>query len=181
MVDTKLQVDQGSIPREELIGIYEEYSPGIYRYAVRLLGDVITAEDCVSETFSRFLSVVHRGGGPMENTRAYLYRIAHNWITDYYRRQPLPELHLEENEPVDDGSNPSSQVMEAMERERVRAAILRLPTEQQQVIQLRFLEHWTHEEVAQSLGKSVDATRSMQYRALGALRNMLMDEDSQNE
>lgn len=181
MADTKIQVDQGTIPKEELIGIYEEYSPGIYRYAVRLLGDVITAEDCVSETFSRFLSVVQRGGGPMENTRAYLYRIAHNWITDYYRRQPLPELYLEEYEPVDDGSNPSAQVLEAMERERVRAAILRLPAQQQQVIQLRFLEHWTHEEVAQVLGKSIDATRSMQYRAIGALRNMLLDEDSQNE
>jgi hypothetical protein len=26
---------------------------------------------------------------------AFLYRIAHNWITDYYRRCPLPELAWE--------------------------------------------------------------------------------------
>ena len=68
-----------------------------------------------------------------------------------------------------------------MQQERVRAAILRLPAEQQQVIQLRFLENWSHEEVAQVLGKSADATRSMQYRAIGSLRNILMEEESVDE
>jgi len=181
MINTTVQVDPKTITRDQLIAIYEENSPGIYRYAVRLLGDVTLAEDCVSETFSRFLGAIQRGGGPSENVRAYLYRVAHNWITDYYRRQPLPELPLEDHEPVEIGSNPASMVSESMERERVRAAILRLPAEQQQIIQLRFVENWSHEEVAQVLGKSADATRSMQYRALGSLRLMLKEEESNEE
>ena len=173
-------VDPQEITKEDLIAIYEENNPGIYRYAVRLLGDANLAEDCVSETFSRFLGVIQRGGGPRENIRAYLYRVAHNWVTDYYRRQPLPELEIEEHEPIEPGSNPAVEVSEILERERVRAAILRLPAEQQQIIQLRFLENWSHEEVAQVLGKSMDATRSMQYRAIGSLRRMLMEEESNN-
>ena len=181
MVNTTIQVDSKTITKEELIAIYEENSPGIYRYAVRLLGDVTLAEDCVSETFSRFLSAIQRGGGPTENVRAYLFRVAHNWVTDYYRRQPLPELQLEDHEPIEPGSNPASKISESMERERVRAAILRLPAEQQQIVQLRFLENWSHEEVAQVLGKSADATRSMQYRALGSLRRMLMEEEGYEE
>ena len=181
MVNTTVQVDPKTITKEELIAIYEENSPGIYRYAVRLLGDVTLAEDCVSETFSRFLGAIQRGGGPRENIRAYLYRVAHNWVTDYYRRQPLPELQIDDHEPVEPGSNPAAEVAEFMERERVRAAILRLPPEQQQIIQLRFLENWSHEEVAQVLGKSADATRSMQYRALGSLRRMLKEEESNEE
>ncbi len=181
MVNTTVQVDPKTITKEELIAIYEENSPGIYRYAVRLLGDVSLAEDCVSETFSRFLAAIQRGGGPRENVRAYLYRVAHNWVTDYYRRQPLPELQIEDHEPVEPGSNPAAEVDQFMERERVRAAILRLPAEQQQIIQLRFLENWSHEEVAQVLGKSADATRSMQYRALGSLRRMLKEEESNEE
>lgn len=181
MTKTTVQVDPQTITREELIAIYEENSPGIYRYAVRLLGDVSLAEDCVSETFSRFLGAIQRGGGPQENIRAYLYRVAHNWVTDYYRRQPLPEMDIDDHEPVEPGSNPALEVAEMMEKERVRAAILRLPAEQQQIIQLRFLENWSHEEVAQVLGKSTDATRSMQYRAIGSLRRMLMEEDPNNE
>ena len=173
-------VDPQEITKEDLIAIYEENNPGIYRYAVRLLGDANLAEDCVSETFRRFLGVIQRGGGPRENIRAYLYRVAHNWVTDYYRRHPLPELEIEEHEPIEPGSNPAVEVSEILERERVRAAILRLPAEQQQIIQLRFLENWSHEEVAQVLGKSMDATRSMQYRAIGSLRRMLMEEESNN-
>jgi RNA polymerase sigma-70 factor (ECF subfamily) len=139
------------------------------------------AEDCVSETFSRFLGAIKRGGGPTDNVRAYLYRVAHNWITDYYRRKPLPELPLDVKEHVEPGSNPDKLVSEALERDRVRAAVLRLPPEQQQIIQLRFLEDWSHEEVAQVLGKSADATRSMQYRAIVSLRRMLIEEPDKDD
>lgn len=180
-VNTMLQVDTESLDKQDLIDIYEHHSPGIYRYSVRLLGDTTIAEDCVSETFSRFLGVIQRGGGPKENVKAYLYRVAHNWITDYYRRQPLPELPLEIDEPVEPESNPATMVSEAMERERVRAAILRLPPEQQQIIQLRFLENWSHEEVGQVLGKTTDATRAMQYRALGSLRRMLIEDHEEDK
>ena len=181
MANTTVKIDPQTATKEDLVAIYEEYSPGIYRYAVRLLGDAAMAEDCVSETFSRFLGAIQRGGGPTDNIRAYLYRGAHNWVTDYYRRQPLPEFDIEDHEPVENGSNPAFELANTMEQERVRAAILRLPAEQQQVIQLRFLENWSHEEVAQVLGKSADATRSMQYRAIGSLRNILMEEESVDE
>jgi DNA-directed RNA polymerase specialized sigma24 family protein len=41
-----------------LAEIYDLYSPRLYRYAVRLLGDACTAEACVAETFSRFLLAI---------------------------------------------------------------------------------------------------------------------------
>jgi RNA polymerase sigma-70 factor (ECF subfamily) len=181
MTNPTTLVDPQTITKEDLIAIYEQNSPGIYRYAARLLGDANLAEDCVSETFSRFLAAIQKGGGPRENVKAYLYRVARNWVTDYYRRRPLPELGIEDYEPIEPGSNPASKVADMMERDRVREAILRLPAEQQQIIQLRFLENWSHEEIAQVLGKSADATRSMQYRALGSLRRMLMEEESYDE
>ncbi len=179
-VNAALQIDTESTSKQDLIDIYEHHSPGIFRYAYRLLGDKHIAEDCVSETFSRFLGAIRRGGGPTDNVKAYLYRVAHNWITDFYRRQPLPDLPLEIKEHVEDGSNPDKIVSEAMEQERVRVAILRLPPEQQLIIQLRFLEDWSHDEVSQLLGKSADAARSLQYRALVSLRRMLIDEQEED-
>jgi RNA polymerase sigma-70 factor (ECF subfamily) len=59
----------------------------------------------------------------------------------------------------------------------VRSALLRLPAEQQQVIELRFLEDWSHEEVAAQLGKSNEATRALQHRAVDALRRMLLEKE----
>jgi RNA polymerase sigma-70 factor, ECF subfamily len=160
--------------KQVLTEMYEEHSPGLFRYAYRLLGDQDMAEECVSETFSRFLHAVRDGGGPSDNARAYLYRTVHNWVMDHYRRQPLPSLSLDEELHSGEQEHVSQRVAKEMLRENVRAALLRLPTEQQQVIQLRFLEDWPHEEVAAQLGKSVEATRALQHRAMTALRRMLL-------
>jgi len=67
-----------------------------------------------------------------------------------------------------------------MERERGRVALQRLPPQQQQIIQLRILEKWSHEDVAQVLGKTADATRSMQYRALASLRRTLLEDQEED-
>jgi RNA polymerase sigma-70 factor (ECF subfamily) len=162
--------------RETMVAIYEQHNAELYRYAYRLLGDDALAEDCVSETFSRFIKAVRDGIGPVENVRAYLYRVAHNWITDHYRRQPLPPLSLDADLHGAIDANPSHLVAGQMERERVRAALLRLPPDQRQVVELRFIEDWSHEAVAAALGKSVEATRALQHRALNALRRILIDE-----
>ena len=61
-----------------LARIYDTYSPGIYRYAMRLLGEMTVAEDCVAETFARFLKAMQERRGPRDHLQAYLYRIAHN-------------------------------------------------------------------------------------------------------
>src|SRR5512146_3289115 len=99
-----------SFDLDSLAIIYDVYSPGLYGYAMRLLGDDCLAEDCVSETFSRFLKALRAGKGPQDHLQAYLYRIAHNWITDRYRREPPPPLELAENISAGDPIKPEAQV-----------------------------------------------------------------------
>jgi RNA polymerase sigma-70 factor (ECF subfamily) len=100
--DKELLKSARAFDQQTLAEIYDQYSPKLYRYAIRLLGDDTQAEDCVAETFSRFLNALQQGGGPKEHLQAYLYRIAHNWITDQYRRQsPVP---LEQEEPLESPS-----------------------------------------------------------------------------
>lgn len=162
------------LDKQALVAIYEQHSPEIFRYASRLLDDSDLAEECVSEIFSRFLLSVRSGNRP-ENVRAYLFRAAHNWVIDRFRHQPLPELSLDEGLHANPEGNPAQVVAKELERQRVRAAILRLPVEQRQVIELRFMEDWSHDEVAVALGKTIEATRALQHRAVSALRQMLAD------
>ncbi len=163
-----------TLDKHDLVVIYEQYSPELFRYASRLLDDSDLAEECVSETFSRFLQSI-RGGNRPENVRAYLYRAAHNWIIDRYRHQPLPELSLDEELQVESESNPANTVMKAMERQQIHAAIVGLPADQRQVIVLRFMQELSHAEVAAAIGKTIEATRALQHRAVFALRQMLAE------
>jgi RNA polymerase sigma-70 factor, ECF subfamily len=165
------------ISKQELVKIYEQHSPGLYRYAYRLLGDQNMAEETVSETFSRFLLAIRYGKGPRENIQAYLYRVAHNYVMDLYRRQPLMISSVDAEEQVDEQLNPAHVVSKEMERESIRLALIKLPPDQRQVISLRILDNWSHEEVAAVIGKTVEATRALQYRALAALRRLLLESE----
>ena len=158
---------------DALAEIFDRYQAGIYRYAMRLLGDEELAKDCMSETFSRFLGAVQRGAGPREHLQAYLYRIAHNWVTDTYRKKTPPSLPLDEYFP-DPGEGPQELMINELESERVRAALSLLTPDQRQVIILKYLEEWDHEEIAKALNKPVGAVKSLQHRAVEALRRLLI-------
>jgi RNA polymerase sigma-70 factor (ECF subfamily) len=165
------------ITKQALVGIYEQHSPGLYRYAYRLLGDRHLAEECVSETFSRFLQSVRNGRWPDQNVQGYLYRMAHNWATDQYRKRTLETVELDAELHSDPHGNPAHQLAEGVERERVRKALMALPEDQRKVVVLRLMEQWSHEDVANALGKTVEATRALQHRALTALRRILLADD----
>jgi len=160
--------------KKALIQIYERHSPEIFRYAYRMLDNQELAEDCVADTFLRLLIAV-RGGIVAENIRAYLYRIAHNWIVDHFRRQPPVQISLDENLHANPEGNPSHLVTQELDRQRIRSALLQLSAEQRQVIELRFIENCSHLEVAAAVGKTVEATRALQKRAVEALRQILAE------
>lgn len=153
--------------------IFDTFNQGIYRYAFRLLGDVDLARDCMSETFSRFLYALKHDRGPDNYLQAYLYRIAHNWITDYYRSKIPPSLPLDMQLRANPADEPDQHVSDAMENQRLRAALTLLTSDQRQVIVLKYLEDWKNEAIAMSLNKPVGAVKALQYRALEALRRIL--------
>lgn len=158
-----------------LAEIYDLYSPRLYRYAFRLLGDDCTAEDCVAETFSRFLQALQKGRGPRDYLQAYLFRTAHNFIVDYYRHQQ-PENTLDDDTP--DCENTEENASLNIRQHQVRAALLELTEDQGQVIALKFLEGWENEEIARALNKPVGAIKSLQHRALAHLQKILLDDEA---
>ena len=161
------------IETQALAEIYDTYSPGIYRYSMRLLGDESLAEDCVADTFARFLKSLQERRGPRDNLQAYLYRIAHNWIVDQYRnKRETVELSDVLRSEAD---VPEEEAAKHIRQKQVRQAIHHLTAEQQQVILLKYLEEWSNEEVARAMKKPVGAVKSIQHRALKSLYKLLAE------
>ncbi len=160
-----------------LTAVYDRYNQALYYYALRMLADPAQAEDCVAETFSRLLKALRAGQGPDDNLKAYLFRSAHNWITDQYRRQPIPSLELKDDLPENNATAPQEQAETNIQQQKIRAALRLLTTEQRQVVALRFVEGWELEEIAATMQKPVGAIKALQHRAIDALRKLLAEEN----
>jgi RNA polymerase sigma-70 factor (ECF subfamily) len=156
--------------------IFDRYHAGIFRYALRLLGEPELARECMAETFSKFLSALRRGIGPADHLQAYLYRIAHNWITDFYRKNSPAIVPLDPNLEDDPDGRPSIHFSQRQEQERVRAALAGLTPDQRQVIVLKYYENWENAEIAAALNKPVGAVKALLHRAIVALRQSLGEE-----
>lgn len=156
-----------------LAEIYDSFSPGVFRYAMRLLGDTCLAEDCVADTFLRFLKALQERRGPREHLQAYLYRIAHNWIVDLYRQN---EQTFELSDALrSEADVPEEEAAKHIRQKQVRRALRHLTPDQQQVIALKYLDEWSNDEVSHALKKPVGAVKSIQHRALRTLHKLLSE------
>jgi RNA polymerase sigma-70 factor (ECF subfamily) len=164
--------------------LYERYVDRIYRYVFFKVGVVADTEDLTSQTFLKAWDAIADFEWRNHPFGAWLFRIAHNLVVDHHRaRRPVlalddavPQL---EHRASRDELRPEVVLAELITERRVRHAIDRLTEEQQQVLHLRFFEGLSTGEVAEILGKRRGAIRGMQFRALGALRDMLYREQDE--
>ena len=158
---------------EALAEAYDRYSSELYAYAMRQLANAGLAEDCVAETYRRLLDAVQRGDGPRRHLRAYLYRTAHNWITDNYRCPPTEEL-VEIGSLEDDLADPPERRLVAeADRAELMEAMATLTMDQRQVLLLRFVEDWSLADTARAMQRSVGAVKALQFRAVRTLADAL--------
>ena len=163
-----------SFDRQALAAIYDEFQQPIYRYIYRQVGDVEVARDLTADVFQRFLQALQKNQGPDDQLKAWLYRVAHNSVIDYYRRrQHRQHLPLDERV-VEKSDGPATLAERNISAKQVREALVQLTPDQREVITLKFLEGFTNVEVADLLNKPIGAVKSLQHRALAALQRQLV-------
>jgi RNA polymerase sigma-70 factor (ECF subfamily) len=172
--------DSGLIARAkkdpETFGLlYERYVGRIYNYIYYRTGNHQDAEDLTARTFYRALKhmsgYVDRGA-PFS---AYLYRIAHNvvanWHRDTSRRQIISLDELVMGTLKRDG--PASLAEEREEQDLLLQVVHRLPPERQELLILKFVEQMRNAEIAEVMGRTEGAIKSLYHRTLVALRDEL--------
>ena len=159
--------------------IHDRYYPEIYRYALYRTGRTEVAEDIASEVFLRLLDALHKGRAPQTTLRGWLYGVAANMVADHFRRAPRESTALDENTPA--ASSPAAEAELRLRHHDVRAALRELTRDQQETLTLRFGEGLSVEETAAVLGKSINAVKALQFRAVEALRRVLGISDDEQE
>ncbi len=152
--------------------LYEVYADRVYNYIYQRTGNRHDAEDLTARTFVKAFAHLERyvfRGIPFS---AWLYRIAHNavanWHRDRSRRQVVSLEALAAHS--EDGDHPEDVTQSREEQRVLLEAIRRLPAERQELLILKFSDGLKNAEIAQIMGRTEGAIKSLYHRTLLALR-----------
>jgi RNA polymerase sigma-70 factor (ECF subfamily) len=176
VIGEKLLIERAQRGDRQAIGeLYRRHVDVIYRYVYARVGDRAMAEDLTAQVFLRALEGLpdfEPGGTPFV---AWLYRIAQARTVDHWRRlDRRREVALDHDIP---GAGPRPGELLEVEAEWGTAVDLlaQLSDDQQSVILLRFIGEMSLQDVATTLGKTVGAVKSLQFRALASLTRLLQE------
>lgn len=155
--------------------LYRRYVLRIYNYHYRHTGNSDEAEDLTSRTFYRALRNLARYTDTGASFQAWLFRIAHNLVVNWYRdhgRQKLisiDDVLLISTNVLD----PQSNVEVQEEQQRLLAVINDLPEDRRTLIILKFVERMSNQEIAAVLGKTEGAVKALYHRTLISMRQAM--------
>jgi RNA polymerase sigma-70 factor (ECF subfamily) len=163
--------------QEAFAKLYEQNFDKIYRYISLKVGNNTEAEDMTQQVFIKALQSISSYKWKDVPFSAWLFRIAHNQVIDYYRKQsrqsttPLYEYMAVTN------NNPEKAIEDKSDIERLLIASKKLTAAQQEVITLRFAGELPIAEVARIMGKTQGAIKALQHSAIAALRKLMTVEE----
>jgi RNA polymerase sigma-70 factor (ECF subfamily) len=154
--------------------LYARYFDAVYRYSFRRLRNSALAEDATSQIFLKALAALpnHLGG----SFRSWLFSIARNVVIDMARQAKPHTVLPEEWDLPDNQLSPEEQAIVDEDRRRLWELLDLLTPEQRDVLELR-LAGLTGQEIADQLGRSLAATKSLQWRAFIRLKHLLALEE----
>lgn len=154
--------------REETIRTYQLHAGVLLAYAHRLTRDDALAQDALQETYLRFFLALVQGEH-IESARAWLHRVAHNYVCDFLKtaamRTAVPLEDAGEDRLRDERGMPGAD----RAADWIEAAQRFLAPREWQCVQLR-AEGFDYTEIATELAIRPGTVGSLLHRAAKKLR-----------
>lgn len=150
--------------------LVEEHHLPLFRFAWRLTGSIVDAEDIVQECFLALLKPDFGFNPARTAIRTYLFGVVRNQSLKRLRRQQqaaTPE--------ATDHRTPETDALRGEIAESVARAIAKLPETQREVLLLSHYEQLPLAEIAEITQLEVTAVKSRLQRARATLRETLAD------
>jgi RNA polymerase sigma-70 factor, ECF subfamily len=152
--------------------LYDFYSEKIYRFIYFRVGHKEIAEDILADTFVKAWQKISQVNSH-NAIPSWLYQIAKNNVIDYYRVKKSTVAIEDVANVLEDAATPIDELSLGFDQRRILKTLESLPVEQQQVIQYKFFEDLTNQEIALIMNKTEGAIRVLQHRAITRLRELL--------
>jgi RNA polymerase sigma-70 factor, ECF subfamily len=168
--------------------LYDRYGRLVFSIAIRVVGDVETAEEITQDVFVRACEAAHVFRPETARMSSWLVSIARNRAVDELRRRSTRhenervdwpediEQESAEGMPVSDG--PETQVETNLAHHGLRKIITTLPFEQRRVLGLAFFRGLSQSEIAALLGEPLGTVKSRIRIAMQKLRDILTENNA---
>lgn len=165
--------------------LLKRHQDRIFNYILRIIKNEDVANDIFQETFVKAIMTIKQGRYS-ENGKfpAWISRIAHNLIIDYYRQEKAENLQSCD---VDDTNilnrkELSEETIEDMMvneqiRNDVRYLIDELPDLQKEVLNMRYYRNMSFKEIAEATGVSINTALGRMRYAILNLRRIATEKD----
>lgn len=155
---------------------YVEWRDDVYRYMLLLGLHPPQAQEAVQEVFLRLYVTLRKGGEPIQNQRAWVFRAAHNLGLTLRSREAgtFPFDAELEATIADTARSPERSLMEREKLLSVHRAVSKLSPQQRQCLRLR-AEGLKYEEIAATIGVSVSTVYEFLKRAVTRLRKAVYE------
>lgn len=166
--------------KDKLEKVYKAEHKKLGSYIRSRVNDPEEAEDLLQDVFYSVLSNFNVLG-PIDNLMGYLYAIARNKITDWYRKKRLNtiSLHNKESEHVveeiieDTCVNIEDDYIRAIIEDEIFKNIDNLPEEQKEVFIANEIEGISFKEMSKKMNISINTLLARKRYAVISLRNKL--------
>lgn len=159
---------------ENFTSMVEPYKDKMYRVALRIVKDNFEAEDVVQEVMIKIWKNQKRFN-EIQNQEAWCMTLTKNLAIDKTRSKHNRVDALKDGISIrDKGANPH-QIMEAKDTlSHVRKILEALPDNQRLVIELRDIEEYTYQEIADETEMTLDQVKVLIHRGRKAMRQKLL-------
>jgi RNA polymerase sigma-70 factor, ECF subfamily len=162
-----------------IIELYKRCYAPVFKYVYFRVGDVERAEDITAEVFVRMVDHLSETSFEQRPLLAWLYTIAHNLIIDAHRSHPdITEVAWDEEQDIGNTELTEKIVEFRLNQQELARALQELTEDQRTVIIHKFIARRSTAETAALLGKDEGSIKSLQFRALRALRRIIQKEDT---
>lgn len=179
MTDAELVKAYAQGNNEAFDTLLRKYSDKVFAYIIRIVKNEDIANDIFQDTFVKAILTIKQGRYT-ENGKfpAWITRIAHNLIIDYYRQTKSENLQSSDIAEVDilnrkelSQATIEEEIISRQLLDDVRGLIKFLPAPQKEVLTMRFYRNMSFKEIAEETKVSINtALGRMRYAVLNLRR-----------
>lgn len=157
--------------------LFDRYYDVVFRYILFRTSDRTLAEDLTQETFVRALRRISSVSYQGRDIGAWFVTIARNLIFDHVKSSRY-RLEQTTSDMIDFSpatGGPEQEVLDLATNDELLRCVRKLNPDQQECIQLRFLQGLSVAETAEIMDRNEGAVKALQHRAVRRLAQLLPD------